>query len=86
MTFKVVLKWVLYLIFMTVLGMTLLFSFYIWMIYGIHSSDEGNKSLACEYDQNFQVTRAEMISIQEGKRVISQVDPLLCKKDRKDFP
>lgn len=59
-------------------GLVLLICFYIWMIYGIHPSDEGTSGLSCEYDKNLQVMKAEMYKIQDGKRVITTVDPLLC--------
>lgn len=59
--------------------------FYIWMIYGIHPSDEGSRGLACEYDQNYQVTKAEETLIQDGKRIISKADPSLCVYDPEKF-
>ena len=59
--------------------------FYIWMIYGIHPSDEGSRSLACEYDQNYQVTKAEETVIQDGKMVVSKADPSLCVYDPEKF-
>ena len=68
------------------LGFALMIGFYIYMIYGIHPSDEGTGGLACEYDRNFQVTKAEMHWIQNGKRVITPVDPVLCQRDRSDVP
>lgn len=85
MNFKVSVKWMVYLVSISLLGVLLLLVFYVWMIYGTHTSDEGQSSLACEYDQNFQVTKAEMMTIQNGKRVISKADPLLCEKDRNNF-
>lgn len=59
--------------------------FYIWMIYGIHPSDEGSRGLACEYDKNYQVTKAEETVIRDGKRIISKADPSLCVYDPKNF-
>lgn len=60
--------------------------FYVWMIYGIHPSDEGTGGLSCEYDKNYRVTKAEMIVIKDGKRVITPADPVLCKYNPNDFP
>ena len=67
------------------LGFVFMIGFYLYMIYGIHPLDEGTGGLACEYDRNFQVTKAEMHRIQHGKRVITPVDPALCQRDRADF-
>ena len=33
-----------------IVGFAILIGFYIWMIYGIHPSDEGTGSVASEYD------------------------------------
>ena len=83
---KRVLKGLGWLVFAGCLGFVCLIGFYIYMIYGIHPSDEGTGGLACEYDRNDHVTKAEMYRIQDGKRVITPVDPLLCQKQRADFP
>ena len=58
---------------------------YIYMIYGIHPSDEGSRGLSCEYDKYYQVTRAEETVIQNGKRVVSKIDPSLCVYNPKNF-
>lgn len=50
MNAKKLLKWLMYLILTALLALILLISFYVWMIYGIHPSDEGTGSVACEYD------------------------------------
>ncbi|RKG30540.1 hypothetical protein D7V32_10945 [Acinetobacter tianfuensis] len=83
---KRVLKGLAWLVLAGCLGFVCMIGFYIYMIYGIHPSDEGSGGLACEYDRDFQVTKAEMYRIQDGKRVITSVDPILCEKSRADFP
>lgn len=67
------------------IGRALLLFFYVWMIYGTHTSDEGQSSLACEYDQNFQVTQAEITTIQNGEKVSFKAAPSLCEKDQNNF-
>ena len=83
---KTVLKGIMRLLLAGCLAFVFMICFYIYMIYGIHPSDEGSGGLACEYDRDFQVTKAEMYRIQDGKRVITSVDPILCEKSRADFP
>lgn len=83
MKFKNIFKWFLYLILTALLGLFLLVSFYVWMIYGIHPSDEGSTGLACEYSQE-QVTRAELTMIKDSKRVVVSRDPSFCKKYNKE--
>ena len=86
---KRVLKGLAWLVLVGCLGFVCMIGFYVYMIYGIHPSDEGMGGLACEYDRNDRndhVIKAEMYRIQDGKRVITPVDPLLCQKQRADFP
>ena len=47
--------------------------FYIWMIYGIHPSDEGARSVACTYDsKKKKYTEIEITTIINQKRVKTQ--------------
>lgn len=82
---QIILKLVLGIILFIVLGFLLLIGFYVYMIYGIHPSDEESGGLACEYDNNLNVTKAETHIIKDGKRVITPADPSLCKYDPSDF-
>ena len=83
---KNILKGLVWLLMASCLGFVLLICFYIYMIYGIHASDEGSGGLACEYDRDYRVTKAEQYLIQDGKRVITPADPKLCQRSRADFP
>lgn len=77
--FRKILKWLFYLILATLLGIILLFGFYGWIIYGIHPSDEGQRSVSCEYDTKRKVyTSIEIITIKAGKRVVTEGDEGLC--------
>lgn len=56
-----------------ILGSVMLIGFYIWMIYGIHPSDEGTRSVACTYDnKQKQYTEIEITTIINQKRVKTQ--------------
>ena len=53
-----------------ILDFVILIGFYIWMIYGIHPSDEGTRSVACTYDsKQKQYTEIEITTIINQKRV-----------------
>lgn len=64
--FKVLLGLVLF----GIIGFVALICFYIYMIYGIHSSDEGTRSVACTYDpKQKQYTSIEITTIINQERV-----------------
>ena len=50
--------------------------FYLYMIYGIHPSDEGKTSISCIWE-NGELT-AERITIIQGKRVMTQAQAEDC--------
>ena len=50
--------------------------FYLYMIYGVHPSDEGKTSISCIWE-NGELT-AERITIIQGKRVITQAQAEDC--------
>lgn len=50
--------------------------FYLYMIYGVHSSDEGKTSISCIWE-NGELT-AERITIIQGKRVMTQAQAEDC--------
>lgn len=50
--------------------------FYLYMIYGIHPSDEGNITISCTWE-NGELT-AERITIIQGKRVMTQAQAEDC--------
>lgn len=73
MNAKKLLKWLMYLILAALLGLVLLISFYVWMIYGIHPSDEGTRSVACTYDsKQKKYTEIEITTIINQERVKTQ--------------
>lgn len=79
MKIKNVLKGVMYLIVAVILGIVLLLSFYVWMIYGIHPSDEGTRSVACQYNpQQKKYTSIVITTIIDQKRVITEGHPSDC--------
>ena len=50
--------------------------FYLYMIYGVHPSDEGKTSISCIWE-NGELT-AEKITIIQGKRVMTQAQAEDC--------
>lgn len=65
-----VLKW---LILICVLGFVGIIMLYVYMIYGIHPSDEGTRSVACTYDTHKkQYTSIEITTITNQERVITK--------------
>ena len=50
--------------------------FYLYMIYGVHPSDEGKTSISCIWE-NGELT-AERITIIQGKRVMTQAQAEDC--------
>lgn len=50
--------------------------FYLYMIYGVHPSDEGNITISCTWE-NGELT-AERITIIQGKRVMTQAQAEDC--------
>ena len=50
--------------------------FYLYMIYGVHPSDEGKTSISCTWE-NGELT-AERITIIQGKRVMTQAQAEDC--------
>ena len=50
--------------------------FYLYMIYGVHPSDEGKTSISCIWE-NGELT-AERITIIQGKRVMTQAHAEDC--------
>ena len=50
--------------------------FYLYMIYGVHPSDEGKTSISCMWE-NGELT-AERITIIQGKRVMTQAQAEDC--------
>lgn len=84
MNAKKILKWLMYLILAALLALILLISFYVWMIYGIHPSDEGTRSVACEYDnKQKKYTSIVVTTIMDQKRVKTQGNASDCTTDLK---
>lgn len=82
MNAKKLLKWLMYLILTTLLALILLISFYVWMIYGIHPSDEGTRSVACEYDdKQKKYTPIVVTTIIDQKRVKTKGNASHCAPD-----
>ena len=50
--------------------------FYLYMIYGIHPSDEGNITISCTWE--YGELTAERITIIQGKRVMTQAQAEDC--------
>ena len=70
---KEILKILLGIVLFFILGFAILIGFYIWMIYGIHPSDEGARSVACTYDsKKKKYTEIEITTIINQKRVKTQ--------------
>lgn len=77
------LKIILGLLITSLLGFVLLLCFYIYMIYGIHPSDEGNRQISCEYNSQNQLIKVEVTTIIDGKRIVTQGKASECNQQFK---
>jgi hypothetical protein len=67
MSYRKIFVWILVLIFVLIIS---IFTFYIYMIYGIHSWDEGATHISCEEDPiTHKIVLIEKTGIRNGEKV-----------------